>query len=465
MPLLALMEETDMNIITFKTEGLAHISYIVSSRQDAAVIDPRRDINDYIVTSREKGLRIRYVLETHRNEDMVSGGKELGEVTGAVVYHGGQLDFHYGSPLSDGQLLPLGDLSIRAIHTPGHTPESYSFVVEEEKGPVVIFTGDTMFVGEVGRTDLAGPDHRVELSRSLYHSIHNRILPLGDSVLVFPAHGSGSVCGHSIAERELSTIGLEKRDNFILSLDEESFIHYKLEEAMGSAPYFKNMERLNMEGPSPVGATTDIRALNPNELANLQGDGALILDIRYPQEFSAAHIPGAVNILKEGLAPYAGFVIPPGSRLVLVAQDTASAILAAIRLRRIGYDDILGYLFNSLETWIKQGRPLASMESLTPRGLKARIDNGESLQLVDVREAHETASGQIPGARTMPLEDFSKTVGDIDKDLPAVYYCGSGYRGATAASIMLARGFENTAVLLGGVGAWKAAGFELSKQG
>ena len=454
-----------MNIIRFKTEGLAHISYIVSSRQEAAVIDPRRDIKDYIVTSRENGLRIRYVLETHRNEDMVSGGKELGELTEAIVYHGGQLDFGYGSPLSDGQILTLGDLSIRAIHTPGHTPESFSFVVEEENGPVAIFTGDTMFVGEVGRTDLAGPDQRRELSTSLYHSIHNRILPLGDSVLVLPAHGSGSVCGHSIAERELSTIGLEKRDNLILSLDEESFLHYKLEETMGSAPYFTNMERLNKDGASPVSALTDLRALNPDELISLQGDGTLVLDIRYPQEFSAAHIPGAMNILKEGVAPYVGFVIPSGTPLVLVAQDVASAILAAIRLRRIGYDDILGYLLNSMETWIKQGRPLARMESLTPRELKAMLDMGEVLQMVDVREVHETASGQIPGSRTIPLEHFSQAVGEIDEDLPAVYYCGSGYRGATAASIMLARGFEKSAVLLGGIGAWRAAGFELSKQG
>ena len=271
-----------MNIITIKTEGLAHLSYLVSSRQEAAVVDPRRDIGDYLRICREKGLRIRYILETHRNEDLVSGAKELAESTGAEVYHGSQQDFKYGSVLVDDQPLPLGDLIVRAIHTPGHTFESFSFVVEEGKGPVAVFTGDTLFVGEVGRTDLAGPERRQELSLSLYRSIHERLLPLGDSVMILPAHGSGSVCGHSIAERELSTIGLEKRDNPLLSLGQEEFLRYKMDEEMERAPYFQNMERLNMDGPPSIGSMADLRALTPSDVARLQDDGAMVLDTRYP---------------------------------------------------------------------------------------------------------------------------------------------------------------------------------------
>jgi len=450
-----------MNIISLKSPGLAHLSYLVSSKQEAAVIDPRRDVLEYVRICKDRGLNLKYVLETHRNEDYVSGALELADALGAEVYHGEQLDFAYGNPLSDGQVLKLGNLKIKALHTPGHTIESFCYLVEEKKGPVALFTGDSLFVGEVGRTDLSGEGVWKELSEKLFHSIQEKILPLGDSVMIFPGHGAGSVCGHAIAEREISTIGLEKRDNPLLRLVKEDFVQHKITEKMDRAAYFRVMEEMNLNGPPSMPSFPGIKRISSQELIKHQQQGALVLDARYPQSFAAAHIPGALNIMKDGIASYGGFVIAPGSRMVLVTVDAREAEEAAIFLMRMGFDDVLGHLNNGMESWIKEGRPLQSLGLLSPKELNDMIEAGEPPLIIDVRDEQERSEGIISGAVAVSLESILSGNAAIDGEREAVYYCASGYRGSTAASIMKARGHLRSTVLLGGIGAWIKAGFPI----
>lgn len=259
-----------MFIEKVRSEGLAHISYFLESNGEAAVIDPRRDVDEYLELSRSRGARIVLVLETHRNEDYVSGALELANATGAGIYHGGQLEFGYGNPLNDGQDFVLGDLKITALHTPGHTYESHSYLVADKRGLCMLFSGDTMLSGDVGRTDLAGPEHIRELTEMLYETLQRRVLPLGKDIMVLPAHGAGSVCGHAISDRETTTIGLEVRDNRALALSRMDFVMGKMAEVMEKPPYFERMEALNLHGPIILGSLPIPPPMKPKQVRESQ---------------------------------------------------------------------------------------------------------------------------------------------------------------------------------------------------
>ncbi|MCG7844409.1 MAG: MBL fold metallo-hydrolase, partial [Methanomassiliicoccales archaeon] len=303
-----------------RSEGLAHISYFLGSGGEAAVIDPRRDIDEYLELSRSKGARVVLILETHRNEDLVSGALELANATGAAIYHGGQLDFGYGNTLEDGQEFVLGDLRIKAIHTPGHTFESHSYLISDERGPFLLFSGDTLFAGDVGRTDLAGAEHVRNLSEQLFDTLQRRVIPLGKEIMVLPAHGAGSVCGHAISDREMTTIGLEVRDNQSLSLRRMDFVMHKMAEAMEKPTYFERMESLNLHGPIILGSLPDVPSMGPKQVREAQEGGALVLDLRQPHSYAMAHIPRSLNVWLDGLPVYGGYVIPYGRPLVLVGE-------------------------------------------------------------------------------------------------------------------------------------------------
>ncbi|MDH5200289.1 MAG: MBL fold metallo-hydrolase, partial [Candidatus Bathyarchaeota archaeon] len=277
-----------------KSKVVAHISYFIGSQNEAVVVDPRRDCGVYVEIAQREGMRIRYVFETHRNEDYVIGSRELAHLTGAEIYHGPWPVFEYGETVGDGQEFFFGKLRVTAIHTPGHTPGCVSYAVADlDSGgeTVLVCTGDTLFIGDVGRTDFGGPERR-KWSESLYDSIFNKLLPLGDHVVLCPAHGSGSVCGGRIADRELSTLGLERLTNPLLEMSREEFVEHKVEEHHEYAPYFRTMERLNVEGAPFVGCGPNPPPLKPSEFKEKAGEGAIIVDTRPPPGFGAGHIKG-----------------------------------------------------------------------------------------------------------------------------------------------------------------------------
>ncbi|HPR99077.1 MAG TPA: MBL fold metallo-hydrolase [Methanomassiliicoccales archaeon] len=446
-----------------RSEGLAHISYYLESNEEAAVIDPRRDVDDYLTLARERGARVVLVLETHRNEDYVSGALELANATGAAIYHGDQLEFGYGNPLEDGQEFRLGDLIIRAMHTPGHTYESHCYLVSDDRGPFLLFSGDTLFSGDVGRTDLTGPESTRDLSEMLYRSLHERIVPLGPEIMVLPAHGAGSACGHDISEREMTTIGLEVRDNHALSMSKLDFMMAKMGEGMERPPYFSRMEALNLNGPIIFGTLPQPPPLPPKKVMEAQEGGALVLDVREPHNFAAAHVPGALNVWLNGLPIYGGYAIPYGRPLIIVAERQQQVDLAVRYLIRIGYEDIIGHLGHGMESWIKGGNATSTIAASTVHEIRRRQLAGEDMLLVDLRDRRELGSGAIPGAMLLHLGRLMERSSELPRDREMVLFCGSGYRGGIAASLLRNSGITNVRIMLGGLGSWKANGYPVEK--
>ncbi len=446
-----------------RSEGLAHISYFLESSGEAAVIDPRRDVDEYLSLAKERGARVVLILETHRNEDYVSGALELANATGAAIYHGDQLEFGYGNPLEDGQEFRLGDLIIRAMHTPGHTYESHCYLVSDDRGPFLLFSGDTLFSGDVGRTDLTGPESTRDLSEKLYGSLHERIVPLGPEIMVLPAHGAGSACGHDISEREMTTIGLEVRDNQALSMNKLEFMMAKMGEGMEKPPYFTRMEVLNLNGPIIFGTLPQPPPLLPKRVMEAQEDGALVLDVREPHNFAAAHVPGSLNVWLNGLPIYGGYAIPYGRPLILVAERQQEVDLAVRYLIRIGYEDIVGHLGHGMESWIKGGNATSTIQASTVHEIRRRQLAGEEMLLVDLRDRRELDSGAIPGAMMLHLGKLMERSSELPMDKEMVLFCGSGYRGGIAASMLRNSGIKNVRIMLGGFGSWRANGYPVEK--
>lgn len=446
-----------------RSEGLAHISYFLESGGEAAVIDPRRDVDEYLSLAKERDARVVLVLETHRNEDYVSGALELANATGAAIYHGDQLEFGYGNPLSDGQEFGLGDLTVRAIHTPGHTYESHCFLVSDERGPFLLFSGDTLFSGDVGRTDLTGPESTRDLSEKLYDSLHRLIVPLGPEMMVLPAHGAGSACGHAISEREMTTIGLEVKSNRALSLSKLDFIMSKMAEGMEKPPYFSRMEALNLNGPIVFGTLPQPPPLTPKKVIEAQENEALVLDVREPHNFASAHIPRSLNVWLTGLPVYGGYAIPYGRPLIIVAEKQQEVDTAVRYLIRIGYEEIFGHLGHGMESWIKGGNPTSSIAASTVHEVRRRQLAGDGMLLVDLRDRRELDSGLIPGAMQLHLGKVIERSSELPADREIVLFCGSGYRGGIAASMLRNSGIRNVRIMLGGFGSWKANGYPVEK--
>jgi hydroxyacylglutathione hydrolase len=455
-----------MFVQRIKSDGLSHISYFIAQGAEAAVIDPRRDIDEYIELAQRTERSIKIVLETHRNEDYIVGSQELAARTGAKVYHGGQVPFRYGIEIKDGQELTVGNLLIKAIHTPGHTDESFSYVLYDPSSgdsPVMVFCGDALFVGEVGRTDFYGKDNRERLASTLYHSLHDKIIPLGDSTIICPAHGSGSVCGTSIGEREDSTIGIEVRTNPALKLTKDEFVASKMAEDLEIAPLMKKMEKYNLEGPKVLGHLPSPKPLSPKEMKHAIVKGAYLLDVRQPYSFGGAHIPGSVNLWLESLPIYAGFLIPSESQIVAVVEGRSHLDRLVRYLVRLGYDEILGYLRVGMDHWAKQGMEISVLPGITPKELNARLNAGDDIILVDVRDSREKHAGLIPGAMSMHLGQVASRMEEIPRNKPVVTFCGGGYRGSTAASILQRHGYGDVYNLQGGFSAWSLGGFPLVK--
>jgi hydroxyacylglutathione hydrolase len=450
-----------------RSEGLAHLSYFIGSGSEAIVIDPRRDCKEYASIARNEGMKIKYIFETHRNEDYVVGSPELEHLTGAEIYHGKGVDFKYGNYVSDGQNFLFGSLRLTAIHTPGHTDESMSYVLADlEAGdePVMVFTGDTLFIGDVGRTDLYGPDEAPRMASNLYDSIFTKILPLGDEVILCPAHGAGSMCGGAIGTREHSTLGLERIQNPALRYNnKDDFVNHKLQERLELPPYFRQMEKYNLEGPSLMRDLPVPALLSPVEFRAEMEKGALVIDTRLPHSFGGAHIKNTYSIWLEGIPSFAGWLLPYDSPVLLVVEDKGHLETAVRYLVRLGYDNIAGFLNGGIAAWYIEALPIQGVNLLSVHDLKDKLEKDEELFILDVRSDGEWESGHIEGARHIYVGHVKDNLDMIPKHCQVVVYCGSGRRSNIAASVLKMNGYNKIFNVLGSMSAWKSAGYEVVK--
>lgn len=445
-----------------KSEGIAHNSYLIGSESEAAVIDPRRDCQIYVELAQQHGLKIKHIFETHRNEDYVIGSLELNNLTGAEIYHGPGLEWKYGNILRDSQEFQVGGLKLIAIHTPGHTDESMSYAVVDlssGEATVLVFTGDALFVGDVGRTDLYGPEDAPRLASNLYDSIFNKLLPLGDGVILCPAHGAGSVCGMNIAERDESTLGIERTQNPLLQRSRNDFIRYKVAEQPERPYYFRQMEKYNLEGPPLMECMPVPSPLTPTEFRQEMEKGAIVVDTSEPAAFGGAHIKGAYSIWLEGLPVFAGWVLPYDRPILLVLEDQGHLERAVRYLIRAGYDQITGYLKDGTEGWYNTGFPTESLPLLSVHQLKDRLDRGGDLLVLDTRGQDEWDLGHIKGALHIYVGHLEQRLAEVPRDKPVAVICNVGHRAGLGASILLRAGYQEVYNVLGSVKAWVAAGF------
>ena len=438
-----------MFLDVFKTDGLAQIGYLVGDGHHALAIDPTRDVEPMLEAARRRGVGIETILETHRNEDYVVGSRELAERTGAHIHHGVGLDFGYGRPAREGDVFEAGSVELRTLETPGHTPESLSFVLRDRStgdGALAVFTGDALFVGDVGRTDLTGDARRA--AESLYQSLHEKLLPLGDQVVVHPAHGAGSVCGEHMADRDFSTLGYERAHNPMLQLDREAFVDAKLREQHVVPPYFAEMEVVNKEGPPVLGHLPDPWPLGPDEVAARVAEGARVVDVRSAEAFVGASIPGALSLPLGLVTAYAGWLLPPDQVLVLVAERRSDVDEAVRALTNVGRTRIRGWLAAGMKGWETSGRPIARFPVAHAEEVAARAREGSD-GIIDVRKGPEYAAGHLPGAHHVFLGDLPGKLGIGALPAgPLVTVCGSGQRATVAASLLAGENRE-VAVALG----------------
>src|SRR6056297_697602 len=458
-------KETAMFVEKIKSEGLAHLSWVLGSDGEAVVVDPRRDCDIYADIAARNGCRITGILETHRNEDLLSGAAVLAERTGATVFHGPNAagDVVYAETVREGEEFRIGSILVRVLETPGHTDDSLSFAFYDPAfgdDAVGVFTGDALFIGDVGRTDFY-PDRAREVAGLLYDSLQ-KLCALGDQAVIYPAHGAGSVCGNAMADREVSTIGYERRHNSRLRItDRDEFIEAKIAEHHRQPPYFRHMEAGNLEGASAVGASLRPAALNTGDFLEAAA-GARVLDVRSASAFMGAHLPGSIAIPEHMIAGFAGWFLSPDDELALVAEGPDQAERAATALARIGYDRIVGFLAPSLAGWASAGQAFGSIRVADTDEVKRRVESGaEDWTLLDVRDDDEVEEGRVPGARHAYLGELPEALKDLDSRRRYTVMCGSGSRATIAASLMLRGGFEHVEIYLGSFAAWSDQGLAL----
>jgi hydroxyacylglutathione hydrolase len=457
-----------MNLELVKSEGIAHNSYLLSDWGEAVVVDPRRDCDVYRCLAEKECARIKYILETHRNEDYVIGSLELQNTTDAEIGHSKELAFKYGEHnLGDGETLNIGSLKIKALYTPGHTNESMCYAVykpSESAEAIMVFTGDNLFVGAVGRTDLYGKEAQPTQAAKLHQSIREQLLPLGDHVLVYPAHGAGSVCGHAISEREFSTIGYEKQTNPFLQLSEEAFVERSVSEMMIVPPYFRKMEEYNLNGPPLLAELAFPKPFTVPEFEAEMGEqGMMVVDTREPYAFAGAFIPGALSMWLDGAGVYPGWVMDTAQYIIFVHERPSDIEVVARRFRRLGFDNMCGYLCTGMMDWIEKGKPISTAGVLSVSALKSRLEKNEVF-LVDVREPSEWKDGVIEGAERIFFGDLADRAASLPRDKPVAVICSVGNRTSTGVSILKRAGFSEVYNVLGGMDAWTKLGYPTKKE-
>ena len=451
----------------FMVAGLGHISALVADdeRGVAVVVDPRRDVDVYLRAAAESGWRISHVLETHLHNDYVSGGPELALLAGAQHVIGARAEAAYPHmPVHDGDAFDLGALRFSVLDTPGHTPEHVAYTLADRSrtdDPLAVFSGGSLLVGAVGRTDLLGEANAQPYARAMFHSLHDRLLAQQDYVSVLPTHGGGSLCSKDIATTPSSTIGYERRHNELLAIPEiEDFVRALLTDQPAFPRYFARMRPINKAGAAPLGTIAGPRALALPEVQALIAGDALVIDARPHADYAAGHLPGSYSIpAGSSFGTWLGWVVPPDRPLVLVLESIDDWDGLLRQALRIGYDDVRGHL-TSVADWRAAGLPLETGKRATVDELAARLDGGPDAPLViDVRQHYEYAEYHVPGSLHLMGGDLPDRLGELPRDKPIAAICRVGYRAAVAAGVLERAGFTNVTWVDGGVPAWRRAGY------
>ena len=441
---------------------LAHASYLLASEGEAVVVDPQRDVELYLKAAAEQGVAIRHIFETHLHADFVSGHRELAARTDAKIYIGAQAEAMFPHvAVGDGFELRMGKVSLRVLETPGHTAESICVVVtdkEKSAEPWAVLTGDTLFIGDVGRPDLSPKHTPAQLAGLLYDSLHQKLLTLPDKVLVYPAHGAGSLCGKNMRAERSSTIGTERLTNYALQIkSREEFIAQLTSNLPARPEYFLKDAEINRTGAAALSELGPLRAIDPQELDRMLRAGEIALDVRAGDEFAAGHVPGSVNIALSGqFASWAGTMLGLASHPVLIAASGEQIEEARLRLARVGMEALDGYLQGGVVAWRDAGLPVACTAQISPEELQKRLQTSD-VQVLDVRREPEWDAGHIEQAIWWPLDNFKVAPPEIDREAPLAVHCKGGYRSMIASSLLERAGFGNVFNVVGGFDAWQAA--------
>jgi glyoxylase-like metal-dependent hydrolase (beta-lactamase superfamily II)/rhodanese-related sulfurtransferase len=444
---------------------LSHASYMIGSGGEAAVVDPQRDVDIYLKAAEEQNVKIRHIFETHLHADFVSGHKELAARTAAKIYIGARANAGFDHvPLTDGYEMKVGAVRIRALETPGHTPESVCLVItDEEKSaqPCAVLTGDTLFIGDVGRPDLS-PEHTPQqLAGMLYDSLHQKLLALPDGVAVYPAHGAGSLCGRSMRAERSSTIGTERLTNYALQIASRAEFIAQLTANLPARPdYFLEDAEINRSGAATLQELPPLPALSPAEVKTLLQQGANVLDVRPGDEFAAEHVPGSINIALAGqFASWAGGILGIHSKPILIGASDAQVDEARLRLARVGIEEVRGYLVGGVKAWREAGFPAMKTAQISAQELNQMLGNRSLLaeDVIDVRRDGEWQAGHIPGVKCTPLDTFAHGVPEMAAGGPVAVHCKSGYRSIIACSLLERGGHANVMNVAGGFDAWHNA--------
>ena len=450
--------------------GLGCNSYVIGcpGARQAVVVDPKRDVQEYMDISRDEGMKITHIIETHVHADHVSGNQELKSRTGAPIYYGAGTPVTFDhKELKEGEIIEFGMVKLEIINTPGHTPNSISILVTDKARsdePELILTGDLLFVGSIGRPDLAGAEVLEEQVKNLYTSLYEKLGRLPDYLEAFPAHGQGSLCGKGLSAKASSTLGYERRTQPVLQFSGFDEFHADIAGAFPVRPKsFTHIISTNANGVPLLERCPLEQTLNPDQFDSIRAQGATIIDTRDTAAFGGFHIPGAINIgFEKQMANWIGMVIDPADNLLLVVDDRERYDQMTTQLHRIGYDNIYGYLSGGMAGWISSGMPIDSLSPISAHGLKARIDRKQAERIVDVRTAEERAQGFIPDSLHVPMTDILAHSLDVPKDKEVILVCGTGYRANIVASHLKQEGFSHVHSLAGGLTAWQNAGYGLN---
>jgi hydroxyacylglutathione hydrolase len=451
-----------MNVEQIYTGCLAQGAYYITSNGEAAIIDPLREIEPYIERAKRDGVTIKYIFETHFHADFVSGHIDLAKATGATIIYGPNANPTYDVHIAtDGEEFKLGDVSIKVLHTPGHTMESSCFLLRDENGKdSALFSGDTLFIGDVGRPDLAQKAASMtqeQLAATLFHSLRDKVMTLADDVTVYPAHGAGSACGKNMSKETVSTIGEQKQQNYALraNMTEEEFVKEVTDGLLPPPGYFGMNVMMNKTGYDNITEVMErgMQALSPEAFEIAANEtGAVMLDTRNAQLFSEGFVPNSINIGLDGqFAPWVGALVPDVKQQLLLITEEGMEEETVKRLARVGYDFVIGYLKGGIEAWKGSGKEVDTVTRISADEFAERFK--ASPIVVDVRRPGEFAAEHVDGAKSIPLDFINEDMAQFPKDDPFILHCAGGYRSMIAASILKSRGYENFIEVIGGFGA------------
>ncbi len=461
-----------MNIEQIYTGCLSQGAYFIESQGEAAIIDPLREVKPYIEKAKKNQSKIKYIFETHFHADFVSGHVTLAKETGATIVYGPNAKTGFDALIAkDQQEFKIGALTLTVLHTPGHTMESTTYLLRDASNKdIAIFSGDTLFLGDVGRPDLAQKAANMtqeDLAGILYESLRKKIMPLADDVLVYPAHGAGSACGKNLSKETVGTIGEQKKTNYALRADmtKEEFIKEVTDGLLPPPQYFPLNVKMNKEGYEDIdtvleSGTTPLTPSAFEELANQSG--ALILDVRHQDDFAKSHIPQSIFIgIDGGFAPWVGAMIGDVKQPILLVTPEGREEETVTRLARVGFDNTLGYLKGGIASWEKEGKTTDSVEGVEASSLK-NLEGKEPLSVFDVRKPGEYLSEHLLDAKSTPLDFINEHMNEFPSKTPFYIHCAGGYRSMIAASILKSRGIHNLIDVKGGFSAIKESGMKVS---